>query len=161
MNDHLLAQAFATALRADSTLLSQIPQIHAGNSGDITVRPSLTLHGEYDNYGIMRKGILRFELLSRMADEQPSPAPITPGPTHQSRFEALWQKLFGAVSTNPTVTASNFVAAKSALLTAINAVGGINLINYGPAKNTVESNIDGDDLRTHLQLSVAFAFTAV
>ena len=159
MNDQLLAVAIAAVFNADSDLLIQIPNIHAANSGDITTRPSLTIHGEYDNYGTSRKGVLTFELLSRMADEQPDPAPVTPGPNHQTRFEALWEKLFGAVGSSPSVTASNRAAAKAALLTAVNAVGGVTLAAYGPAKNTVEANVDGDDLRTHIQIAVAFRFT--
>lgn len=154
MNDHLAAVEIAEVLKADADLLELIPHIFPEQSGAVTSRPSLSISGTFEPFGVRRRGELVFELRSRIADEE---AAGEDG--HDGQFELLWAKLIGAEATTNAGFQANLATAKAAIATALAERGHIALIDYGPARDALAADADGEDLRTVLRLGFAFTFT--
>lgn len=169
MNDLILVQELASILAGDgyATLRDAMrpatnpdgsesadplpPNIFPAQAAANTSRPILVISGEYNNYGTNRMGTVNFELRGRIGDE------ATGG--HQSRFELLWAALFGALGADAGATRANQTAAKLALKMALAGRGAVTVNDYGPAPaNAVNADVDGEDLRTVLQVRVAWAF---
>jgi hypothetical protein len=154
MNDTLLALKLAAVLALNESLVAlfstdepePVPHIFGQQSGEITARPSLTIFGEYEPYPRFRKGDLHCEIKSRMAD----------APQHDARVIGLLEVLFGEEDPDDAVaTAASLAAAKSALKAAL-AADGVRLVDYGFAPEGIQADAEGDDLRTIINLRVAW-----
>jgi hypothetical protein len=156
MNDTTFARQLATALAADNELAAafvspdsaDVNIVGEQSAAILTARPSITISGEYEPFGSRRKGTVSLELLGRLADSD----------GHAERFDALWEKLFGAQGATPEITRSNAAAAKAALKTTLAGMAVVELIEYGPASDAIDAGAEGDDLRTVLNLRVAWRF---
>ena len=161
MDDLILSRAFAKMLKSQPyaafrDLITTItpPGVIASAQDAATLqRPTLAIHGQFQNYGPARRvGDLMLELRSRVGDERDDKP-------HAARFNALWTALFGADSTDPHTQQDNLATAKAALKAALAALssGAVSLADYGPAEKAVEQTFDGEDLRTTITLRVAWA----
>jgi len=140
-NDLLISQEIAAVLKASYTL--GIAHVNAAQAAADIVRPSLSVTGEWQQYGeTFRKGSLTLELRSRTGDE-------TAGHEHDAMFAALLGALCGAGAISSSSAKATF---KAALAT--RAV--VNVIDYGP--KGIESDVDGEDLRTVLTLNMVCKF---
>lgn len=157
MNDALFSSELAAVLKLDAALVELIPHIHGEQSGEITDRPSLTIAGDFTPYLRHRKGTVELELRSRL-DAEEEAAIANSG--HQAQFNAVWNKLIGALGANDLAARTNRAARKEAIKAALAVRGKVTLIEYGPAggqdTQTITSDVDGDDLRTVLRLVVVW-----
>lgn len=131
------------------------PQIFAAQAAANTERPILVLSAPaaFTTYGPRRIGNVSFELRGRTGDE-------TAAGEHQARFVLLWAAFFGVQGADDAATKANAVTAKAALIAALGDRGKITLVDYGlPNESALLADVDGDDLRTVLQLRTAWAFT--
>lgn len=160
MNDQLFAVELAAVLASNSysTLRGLFvpaaggdPQIHAGLAAADVKRPTLTISGLWQPFLHRRNGEVNLEIRSRIGDE-------TNDREHHSRFLALWAALLGAQGATPEATRQNLANAKVALKAALQLRGKIELIQYGPHRNAVTADVDGDDLRTTITLQAVWAF---
>jgi len=152
MKDQLFSDELAAVFQGDLTITELIPHIHGAMSGEITDRPSLTFHGEFTHYLRHRKGTAMIELRSRL-DAETEAAEVNAG--HQAQFEAVWNKLLGSLGANDAAARMNRAAKKEAIKAALAVRGKVTLIEYGPAGGdtvSIESDVDGDDLRTVLRI---------
>jgi hypothetical protein len=161
MNDLLFAQELAAVLASDDYAgLRDLfrpspevaPQIYAAQAAADLTRPTLTISGDFEAYGFARrKGSLAVEIRGRAGDE-------TADDKHQVRFATLYAVLLGELGADAATTLANRNAAKAALKAALAARGKVELADYGCASNAIDATADGDDLRTVLNLRVAWAF---
>lgn len=159
MKDILLAQQLAALFNnADFASLnvlfgndgSKPADIYATQAAEIIKRPSLLIHGEYEPYLDRRKGTLSFEVRSRIGDESAG--------QHQARFEQLYVSLLGARGANNALTLANRATAKQYVKDLLAPGGLVAIIDYGPARDAIVADSEGDDLRTVLTLNVVWRF---
>lgn len=164
MNDTRLAQELAAVLAADAefaALFTAAPategeaaavNIYGAQSGFIvTARPSVIAAGEYEPFGVRRKGNLTLEVRSRIGQAG----------NHPALFDALWNKLLGAPGADTAETLANRTAAKAAIKSALAAAGNVAVMDYGPASDAILADAEGDDLRTILTLRVVWQHLAL
>ena len=139
--DLLISEEIASVLIASYQL--GIAHINAAQAADDLSRPSLSITGEWQQYGeSFRKGTLDLELRSRTGDE-------TVGNEHATMFAALLKALLGA----DLITAD---AAKATFKLALATRAKVNALDYGPKE--IIGDTDGDDLRSKLTLNMAWQF---
>src|SRR4051812_3528801 len=95
MDDLLISQELAAVLSSEAyaafaDLMKATPEkppgIFAMQAGADTTRPMLGISGEFDTYGVRRKGTLTLMLHTRVGDE-------TSSVDHEARFTALYSAL--------------------------------------------------------------------
>lgn len=160
-DDTLLSREIAELLKADEDFAALFTQtiddvpvtfIHGHLTGEVTQRPSLTISGDFVPYLSRRKGMVAFEILSRLGDE-------TAEDEHGALVTALMGKLFGVQGATDALTRASQAAAMAAMVADIAERGKVTIATYGPAREgAFEADVADDDLRTVIRLNIAWAF---